>query len=70
MRLDALYHLYETCPRRAVSCQEPIVVFSDLHMGNGSRNDGFRHNGPQRPGLWVHSDHLPVVAEIDWPHDG
>lgn len=45
MRLEALDHLYETCPRREVSCDEPIVVFSDLHMGNGSRNDDFRHNG-------------------------
>lgn len=45
MRLEALDYLYETCPRREVSCDEPLVVFSDLHMGNGSRNDDFRHNG-------------------------
>ena len=25
---------------------------------------GFRHDGPQVKGLWVHSDHLPVVAEF------
>jgi len=31
------------------------------------RSDGFRHDGPQVEGRWVHSDHLPVVAEIDWP---
>lgn len=30
------------------------------------REAGFRHDGPQREGLWVHSDHLPVVAELDW----
>jgi len=30
------------------------------------RLPGFRHDGPQRDGLWVHSDHLPVVAEVDW----
>ena len=29
------------------------------------RSDGFRHDGPQAEGCWVHSDHLPVVAEID-----
>ena len=31
------------------------------------RWEGFRHNGPQREGLWVHSDHLPVVAELTLP---
>jgi endonuclease/exonuclease/phosphatase family metal-dependent hydrolase len=29
------------------------------------RNEGFRHDGPQADGVWVHSDHLPVVAELD-----
>lgn len=29
------------------------------------RDEGFRHDGPQVEGLWVHSDHLPVVAELD-----
>ena len=28
------------------------------------RRAGFRHDGPQVKGLWVHSDHLPVVAEF------
>jgi len=31
------------------------------------RWEGFRHDGPQREGLWVHSDHLPVVAELTLP---
>ncbi|MFT5365534.1 MAG: endonuclease/exonuclease/phosphatase family metal-dependent hydrolase [Candidatus Latescibacterota bacterium] len=31
------------------------------------RNPGFRHDGPQEKGVWVHSDHLPVVAQLDWP---
>lgn len=31
------------------------------------RDAGFRHDGPQTEGLWVHSDHLPVVADLDWP---
>lgn len=30
------------------------------------RDPGFRHDGPQTEGLWVHSDHLPVVATLDW----
>lgn len=29
------------------------------------RSPGFRHDGPQEAGVWVHSDHLPVVAELD-----
>jgi endonuclease/exonuclease/phosphatase family metal-dependent hydrolase len=28
------------------------------------RDAGFRHDGPQVEGVWVHSDHLPVVAEL------
>jgi endonuclease/exonuclease/phosphatase family metal-dependent hydrolase len=31
------------------------------------REPGFRHDGPQEKGVWVHSDHLPVVAQLDWP---
>ena len=31
------------------------------------RGKGFRHDGPQREGLWVHSDHLPVLAELTLP---
>jgi len=31
------------------------------------RSPGFRHDGPQVSGLWVHSDHLPVVAELAFP---
>lgn len=45
MRLEALSELFENCPRRQISCRDRYVVFSDLHMGNGSRNDDFRHNG-------------------------
>jgi len=33
------------------------------------RQPGFRHDGPQAAGVWVHSDHLPVVAELDWPNE-
>lgn len=28
------------------------------------RSPGFRHDGPLEKGNWVHSDHLPVVAEL------
>ena len=28
------------------------------------RDAGFRHAGPQTEGVWVHSDHLPVVVEL------
>ena len=29
------------------------------------RDPGFRHDGPQAAGVWVHSDHLPVVADLE-----
>ena len=28
------------------------------------REAGFWHDGPPPPGAWLHSDHLPVVAEV------
>jgi endonuclease/exonuclease/phosphatase family metal-dependent hydrolase len=28
-------------------------------------DSGFRHDGPQAAGVWVHSDHLPVVADLE-----
>lgn len=28
---------------------------------------GFRHDGPQAEGMWVHSDHLPVTATLSYP---
>jgi exonuclease III len=31
------------------------------------RDAGFYSDGPEMPGRWVHSDHLPVVAEIELP---
>ncbi len=40
------------------------VVELVLHNAEVVRSPGFRHNGPQVAGLWVHSDHLPVVAEL------
>jgi endonuclease/exonuclease/phosphatase family metal-dependent hydrolase len=48
-----------------------IYVSSDLsgHLTTAEviRRDGFRQDGPQQSGLWVHSDHLPVVATLDYP---
>ena len=35
-----------------------------LHTAEVIRRSGFRHNGPQEKGVWVHSDHLPVIAEL------
>lgn len=29
------------------------------------RDPGFWHNGPLPAGVWLHSDHLPVVAEVE-----
>ncbi|MGQ9490045.1 MAG: endonuclease/exonuclease/phosphatase family protein, partial [Anaerolineae bacterium] len=30
------------------------------------RAPGFWHDGPLPPGAWLHSDHLPVIAELSW----
>ena len=40
---------------------------SHLQGARVIRNPGFRHDGPQQKGVWVHSDHLPVVAQLNWP---
>jgi len=41
---------------------QPLI--SRLVNAQVVRNEGFRHDGPQVDGLWVHSDHLPVIAEL------
>jgi len=41
---EKLERLWQRSPRRAVSPRERIVILSDLHMGDGGRNDDFRHN--------------------------
>jgi len=41
--LERLLHASETID---ISRDSRIVVFSDLHLGDGGRNDEFRHNGP------------------------
>ena len=49
-------HVYVSAPLRNRLTSAHVV-----------RQASFRHDGPQAPGLWVQSDHLPVVAEFDWP---
>ena len=34
------------------------------------RGPGFLVEEPKRPGQWAHSDHLPVIADLDWPEPG
>jgi endonuclease/exonuclease/phosphatase family metal-dependent hydrolase len=46
-------HIYASAAL-AARLQQAMVV----------RGAGFRDDGPQVEGLWVHSDHLPVVAEF------
>lgn len=43
--IDELNRLRSTAEARPLSADDRIVIFSDLHMGDGSRNDDFRHNG-------------------------
>ena len=31
------------------------------------RREGYRQDEPLLPGQWVHSDHLPVIADLDYP---
>ena len=38
-----------------------------LRSAHVVRAPGFRLEAPIPEGAWVHSDHLPVIAEIDWP---
>jgi predicted phosphodiesterase len=40
-----LADLHDRSPVRPLGDQDRIVIFSDLHMGNGSRMDDFVHNG-------------------------
>ncbi|HHE32453.1 MAG TPA: metallophosphoesterase [Chlorobaculum parvum] len=40
--LERLLHISETIE---ISCDSRIVIFSDLHLGDGGRNDEFLHNG-------------------------
>lgn len=37
-----------------------------LHAGWVVGDIGFRLQEPWRPGMWVNSDHLPVVIELQW----
>ena len=53
-RPHAIDHIYASAPF-ARRLRSATVV----------RDEGFRHDGPQVPGVWMHSDHLPVVADID-----
>lgn len=39
--LDAVF---EAAPKRTLTDDSRIVIFSDLHMGNGGKNDDFRKN--------------------------
>lgn len=41
---DNLEQLHRRVPIRSLSDEDKIVIFSDLHMGNGSRTDDFVHN--------------------------
>ena len=43
--LQNLAELYERSDVRSINGDQRIVVFSDLHMGDGSRTDDFVHNG-------------------------
>lgn len=43
--LKRLNNLYKETPVKDISPGDKIVIFSDLHLGNGGRMDDFAHNG-------------------------
>jgi endonuclease/exonuclease/phosphatase family metal-dependent hydrolase len=53
---SSLDHIY-VGPSWAPNLQSATVI----------RDSGFRHDGPQETGIYVHSDHLPVAAQLTWP---
>ncbi|MDC7227561.1 MAG: metallophosphoesterase family protein [Spirochaetales bacterium] len=40
-----LSNLYKSAPVFSVEKDRPLIIFSDLHMGNGKKNDDFKNNG-------------------------
>jgi endonuclease/exonuclease/phosphatase family metal-dependent hydrolase len=44
----------------------PGLAAAGLTSARVVRDAGFRADEPTVPGTWVHSDHLPVVAELRW----
>ncbi|MDP6042706.1 MAG: endonuclease/exonuclease/phosphatase family protein [Candidatus Latescibacteria bacterium] len=56
IRTHSIDHIYVSPP-----------LTSHLQSAAVIRDPGFRHDGPQEKGLYVHSDHLPVVAQLKWP---
>jgi endonuclease/exonuclease/phosphatase family metal-dependent hydrolase len=50
----AIDHIYVSpALRPALSCAETI------------RAPGFHHDGPLPDGAWLHSDHVPLIAELE-----
>jgi UDP-2,3-diacylglucosamine pyrophosphatase LpxH len=41
---EALADMYSTSPGRRIGNQDKIIIFSDLHLGDGSKNDDFSRN--------------------------
>lgn len=42
---EALYSVYKKAPIREIGDSDRFVIFSDLHLGNGSSSDDFGRNG-------------------------
>ena len=40
-----LSNLYDNAPEMRISDDSPLIIFSDLHMGNGRKGDDFKKNG-------------------------
>ena len=44
MRQKALLHLLEKTEKQKITNRDKFVIFSDLHLGNGTRRDDFKKN--------------------------
>ena len=44
MRQKALLHLLHKTPKQKITARDKFVIFSDLHLGNGTRRDDFKKN--------------------------
>ena len=56
IRHHSIDHIYVSSP-----------LIPNIRSAAVIRDQGFRNDGPQTQGVWVHSDHLPVIASLDFP---
>lgn len=58
MPFKTLGELFKNAPQLELDAHTPLLVLSDLHMGNGKHQDDFRHNGALL---------VEALADYYWP---